>query len=157
MSPLKYPISKSIKFSAQAENNALHLQIIEAVEAAEIWEASIRQNLQNLEDEIDSTKLALQHENRRSAQKEVELQQLQMEAATMLGIDDGNAKPCDSLPDRSTFQLDAEPLMAKEESLSESLYQCRKTLSWQFLKLETCVAPPLVWNPSLQLDEKHDV
>jgi len=112
----------------KAENNALHLQIIEAVEAAEIWEASIRQNLQSLEDEIDSTKLAMQHENRRSAQKEVELQQLQMEAATMLGIDDGNAKPCDSLPERSTFQLDAEPLMAKEESLSESLYQCRKNL-----------------------------
>ncbi len=124
--------------STQAENNALHLQIIEAVEAAEIWEASIRQNLQSLEDEIDSTKLALQHENRRTAQKEVELQQLQMEAATMLGIDDGNAKPCDSLPERSTFQLDAEPLMAKEESLSESLYQCRKTLSWQFAS-STCL------------------
>lgn len=112
----------------QAENNALHLQILEAVEASETWEASVRQELQGLEDEIDSTKVMLQ-EGRRM--KDLEFQQLQLEAASMLNVenvDNATRKPCDFLPERTAFQLDAEPLMAKEEILTESLYQCRKTL-----------------------------
>ena len=116
--------------NCQAENNALHIQILEAVETAETWEASICQEVQRLEDEINSTKLNLQQESRRIAQKELELQQLQTEASLMLDVDGGNTmKPCDFLPERSAFQLDAEPLIAKEESLTESLYHCRRTVS----------------------------
>lgn len=120
----------------KAENNALHLQILEAVEASETWEASICQEVQSLEDEIDSTKLSLQQETRRAAQKELELQQLQVEAAVILNVDGNATRPCDSLPERSAFQLDAEPLMAKDESLTESLYHCRRNL----LHLESNVA-----------------
>ena len=119
----------------QAENNALHRQILEAVEASETWEASICQEVQSLEDEINSTKLSLQQESRRAAQKELELQQLQMEAAVVLNVDSKATRPCDSLPERSAFQLDAEPLMAKDESLTESLYHCRKTLGWRSFEL----------------------
>eukprot|EP00435_Cladocopium_sp_Y103_P011765 s2952_g3.t1 len=120
----------------KAENNALHLQILEAVEASETWEASICQEVQSLEDEIDSTKLSLQQETRRAAQKELELQQLQVEAAVILNVDGNATRPCDFLPERSAFQLDAEPLMAKDESLTESLYHCRRNL----LNLESNVA-----------------
>ena len=119
----------------QAENNAVHLQILEAVEASETWEASICQEVQSLEDEIDSTKLSLQQETRRAAQKELELQQLQVEAAVILNVDGNATRPCDSLPERSAFQLDAEPLMAKDESLTESLYHCRRTLGWRSFDL----------------------
>ena len=91
--------------------------------------------VQSLEDEIDSTKLSLQQETRRAAQKELELQQLQVEAAVILNVDGNATRPCDSLPERSAFQLDAEPLMAKDESLTESLYHCRRTLGWRSFDL----------------------
>ncbi|CAE7356412.1 Cep135 [Symbiodinium sp. CCMP2456] len=46
----------------QAENNALHLQIIESDEATETWEDSVRTAVRKLEDEIEAVKLTLQKE-----------------------------------------------------------------------------------------------
>lgn len=53
----------------KAENNVLHLEIMEAVESTETWEASVRSKLQSLEDEIESTKMNLQQESRTNFQK----------------------------------------------------------------------------------------
>ncbi|CAK9110079.1 unnamed protein product [Durusdinium trenchii] len=122
----------------KAENNVLHLEIMEAVESTETWEASVRSKLQSLEDEIESTKMNLQQESRTNFQKEQELHHLQAEATALLQLDelDATTKPCDALPQRSTFQPDAEPLMEKEESLTNALYQCRRSL----LEVESKVA-----------------
>eukprot|EP00913_Durusdinium_trenchii_P007252 g6816.t1 len=67
----------------KAENNVLHLEIMEAVESTETWEASVRSKLQSLEDEIESTKMNLQQESRTNFQKEQELHHLQAEATAL--------------------------------------------------------------------------
>lgn len=69
--------------------------------------------------------------------KEQELHHLQAEATALLQLDelDATTKPCDALPQRSTFQPDAEPLMEKEESLTNALYQCRRSFGHERLLL----------------------
>lgn len=109
----------------QAENNALHLQIIESDEATETWEDSIRTAVRKLEDEIEAVKLTLQKEGRKLARREHEFYNLQAEVASQDHLEDCTDRPSLRAPGRATMPLDADPLLAKEESLTEALQLCK--------------------------------
>ncbi|CAJ1330392.1 unnamed protein product [Effrenium voratum] len=108
----------------QAENNGLHLQIIEAVEASETWEASMLSSLQSLEEEMESTKLQLQREVRHNCQSERRLQQAQLLALDAAGLADAE-EPCEAPRRAALMPRDDEP---QELALSEALGRCQARL-----------------------------
>eukprot|EP00931_Biecheleriopsis_adriatica_P001585 TRINITY_DN10197_c0_g1_i5.p1 TRINITY_DN10197_c0_g1~~TRINITY_DN10197_c0_g1_i5.p1 ORF type:complete len:1289 (+),score=448.15 TRINITY_DN10197_c0_g1_i5:91-3957(+) len=119
----------------QAENNTLHLQLIEAGESAEKRESSARLRLRSLEDEVESAKLALQSTSNLSARWEKELDCLREEALTLLACSEvPSPVPAQVLarqprPTRPAPHPDIEGLEAREESLKRALHVCRDQVS----------------------------
>jgi len=79
----------------QAENNGLHLQLIDEGESADQEDVEARLHLKRLEDEIQETNFALQESLGDSAQMELQLHTLQKACSSLLGLEWQDGPPMD--------------------------------------------------------------
>ncbi|CAE8608998.1 unnamed protein product [Polarella glacialis] len=120
----------------QTENNSLHLELIEAGEAAEKREAASRLRLRGLDDQLESAKLALHSATNAATRWEQELNGLREEALKLLGhnfeVDALTLPELPAPPERRAIQWAPEAradAAAKESSLVEALALCRKQVA----------------------------